>query len=167
MQQDILAAFRLADEFGLSFVLEEATEAHLCLEELQATKTPVVYGPIYITPSGARRISDDIGNAKLHTLAKLLDSKIDTALTARDLREEDGLARQAMYALRFGVPMEQVTKSVTSTPAKLLGIDDQVGTLERNKQADIVVWSSTPFAATSKPLIIMIGGEIVLDQSSG
>lgn len=164
MHHDILTALRLAEEFGLRFTLVEATEAYRCVDELKATGTPVVYGPIYMTPPGARRGTMEVDHARLHTLQLLLSSGIPTALTANELRDEDGLSQQAMYAVRFGVDPEQVMSSVTQTPARLLGIADQVGTLEAGKRADVVVWSGEPFDGRAKPVLVIVGGEIVVDQ---
>ncbi len=166
MQRDILSALRLAKEFDLRFVLEEGTEAHRCTDELRAADVPVIYGPMYITPAGYRN-STELDGARLHTMRALVDAGIETALTANDLRDEDGLARQAMYALRHGVPLDAVMRSITQTPAKLLRVDDRVGTLEPGKQADVVVWSDGPFEATSKPLVVLINGRIVLDKRTG
>jgi len=94
----------------------------------------------------------------------LLDSGIETALTAHELRDEDGLARQAMYAIRYGVAADKVLRAVTATPARILGLGDELGTLEPGKRADVVIWSGQPFEATSSPLVVLIDGEVVLDR---
>ncbi len=167
MQHDILAALRLADEFGLEFTLIEATEAHRCLDELRDSKSPVVYGPVYVDAPGARAFSSEVDNARLHTLKELLRAGIPTALTAHELRDEDGLARQAMYARRFGVSLEDVTRCVTETPAKLLGIDDEVGTVASGKRADLILWNGEPFDGASKPVVVISGGKIVVDRRKG
>jgi len=167
MQHDITAAIRLTQEFGLSFVLEEATEAYRCLDELKAHHVPVVYGPIYMTAPGYRAGSSETDRNRLYTFAALLNAGIETALTAQELRDEDGLARQAMYALRSGLSLEHVLPTVTSTPAKLLGLDDRLGTVATGKQADLVLWNGEPFAATSSPAVVVIGGEIVVDRRKG
>lgn len=164
MQHDILTAFRLADEFNLSFVLEEATEAHRCIDELKAHGTQVVYGPIFIDPTGLRARSGEVSGAQVNTLRTLLDAGITTALTAHDLRDEDGLARQAMYAMRFGLSRAEALRAVTLTPAEILGLDDQLGTVQKDKRGDLVVWSGKPFDATSRPVVVIIGGEVVVDR---
>ncbi|MFQ5461346.1 MAG: amidohydrolase family protein [Phycisphaerae bacterium] len=166
-QYDILSAIRLAAEFGLSFVLEEATEASRCLPEIKDANLSVVYGPLFITPTGYRSYSGEAGRARLHTMGDLLAAGIETALTANDLRDEDGLARQAMYAIRYGVSPGDALQSVTKTPAKLLGLDREIGTLEVGKRGDVVVWSGEPFTATSRPVVVLIGGEIVYDRREG
>jgi imidazolonepropionase-like amidohydrolase len=162
-QHDITTAIRLADEFDLSFTLEEATEAYLCLDELKARRIPVVFGPVFVDAPGRRARSAEVDRARLHTMQLLLDAGIETALTAHELRDEDGLARQAMYAMRYGVSLAEVTKAVTSTPARLLGLEDELGTLEAGKRADLLIWSEAPFASTSRPVVVMIDGQIVRD----
>lgn len=165
-QQDILSAIRLSHEFGLSFTLEEATEAYLCLDEILKEKLPVIFGPIYVRASGHRVYSAEVSESRLHTFKSLLDKGIETALTAHEMRDEAGLSRQAMYALRSGVTLSDVLRAVTLTPAKLLNLDRELGSLEKGKRADVVVWSGEPFAATSKPVLVVIDGEVVLDQRS-
>lgn len=167
MHHDILAALRLAEEFGLRFTLIEGTEAHRCLDELKQAKTPVVYGPVYIDAPGMRAFSSEVDRARLHTLKELLGAGVPTALTAHELRDEDGLARQAMYARRYGVSLADVTRCVTETPAKLLGLDREVGTVTAGKRADLVVWNGEPFDGSSRAVVVMVGGEVVVDRREG
>lgn len=164
LQQDISAAIRLTEEFGLSFTLEEATEAYRCLEEIKASGAAVIFGPIYEQPGGIRLRGREGRNSRYYTFGALLAAGIPTALSAQEFREEDGLARQAMYAQRFGVEFDAALLAVTQTPAKLLGIDDRLGTLDEGKQADLIVWSGHPFAATSSPVVVLIGGQVVVDR---
>jgi len=163
LQRDIEAAFRLANELGLSFTLVEATEAYKCLPTIVNGKAPVIFGPIYIDPNGVRAFSEETRESRLSTLAMLMDAGVETALTAMDLREEDGLARQVMYAMRAGVSFESALKAVTLTPAKMLGVADQVGSIEVGKRGDVVVWSGRPFEATSRPVAVVMDGKIVYD----
>lgn len=167
MQHDILTALRLTEEFGLRFTLVEATEAHRCLDELRSRDVPVVYGPIYVDALGYRGASREVENARLHTFRALLAAGVTTALTAHELRDEDGLARQGMYALRFGASLPDVLRATTATPAQMLGLADEIGTLEAGKAADLVLWSGTPFAADARPVVVVIGGEVVVDRRKG
>ncbi len=161
---DITTAYRLCAEFQLPFLLEEASEAHRCLDLLKSRPSPVIYGPIEDRPSGLRRSTYETRGARLYTLRSLIEAGVPVALSAQDLREEDGLARQAMYAMRFGVEPAAALEAVTSTPARLLGVVDRIGTLEAGKDADLVVWSGEPFTATSMPLVVLLGGEVVVDR---
>ncbi len=162
IQRDILTALRLTEEFGLSFTLEDATEAYLCIEELKARQIPVIFGPID-EPAGGRRARGDAVRARYFTMRALLDAGIPVALSAQEYREEDGLARQAMFAERFGVTFDEALRSVTQWPAQLLGLSGEIGTLDTGKRADLVVWSEQPLAAASRIVAVMIDGELVMD----
>lgn len=163
MQQDILTAIRLTKEFGLGFTLLDATEAYKCTAEIKAAGVPVVFGPISSDASGARRFSADVGDSRLSTFRGLVDAGIPVALSAQDLREEDGLARQGMYAVRAGATTGEALRAMTLTPAKLLGIDADTGSIEAGKRADLVVWTGQPFDATSRPVVVLVGGRTVMD----
>ncbi|UCG88886.1 MAG: amidohydrolase family protein [Gemmatimonadota bacterium] len=164
IQQDILTALRLADEFKLKFTLEEGTEAYRCIEELKAASVPVIFGPIYEQPTGIRARSREARRSRYWTFRALVEAGIPTALSAQELREEDGLARQAMYAMRFGVGFDDALRAVTDTPARLLGLDGQLGTIEPGKRADLVIWKGRPLAATSIIEAVLIDGNVVMDR---
>ncbi|MEM9063967.1 MAG: amidohydrolase family protein [Planctomycetota bacterium] len=169
---DIESALRLSAEFGMGFTLLEGTEAYGLIPELREAGVPVVFGPIYMRPSGERTAFDldfflftnEVGANKLDTLKTLIDAGIPTALSAQDLRDEDGLARQAMYAIRYGLAPEDALRAVTLTPAEILGLDNEIGSLEAGKRADLVLWNGEPFAATAKPVEVVVGGKTVVDR---
>jgi len=167
MVHDITTACRMADEFGITFTLEEATDAYKCVELLKSRGLSVIYGPIYEEADAPRAWTGETADARLHTIRTLVEAGIPTALSAQDRRDEDGLARQAMMAMRFGVPPQEALKLVTSAPAKILGLADRLGTVEVGKQADLVLWSGAPLEATSKPVVVIVNGRIVLDRRSG
>ncbi|MGP1347768.1 MAG: amidohydrolase family protein [Phycisphaerales bacterium] len=158
---DIETALRLSEEFGVRFTLVEGTEAFDMLEQLKAHEVQVILGPISDGPTGLRQRSNDKQRHKLTTIKALFDAGFEPALSAIDLRDEDGLARQAMYAIRQGLTTEQALRAVTINPARALGIDDEVGTLEVGKRGDVVVWNGPAFDAMSSPAIVISGGRIV------
>jgi imidazolonepropionase-like amidohydrolase len=164
MQHDIFSALRMASEFDLKFTLEEATEAYRCLPQLQAAGIPVIHGPIFMDPTGWRRYSREADEPRLNTAARLAQSGITFCLTAQELRDEEGLVRQGMYAVRHGLSSEQALRAITATPAELLGLSEQIGVLAPGAQADLVAWSAEPFDATSRPLLVMIDGRIVYED---
>ena len=100
---------------------------------------------------------------RLNSPRQLADAGIEFALTAQEMRDEDGLVRQGTLAASFGLPAEAALQSITAAPARLLQLEDQVGTLQPGLAADLVVWSAEPLNPASKPVLVMIGGRIVLD----
>lgn len=163
-QLDILSALRISNEFGFKFIIEEGTDAARCAEALKEAGASVIYGPILAYPTGFRAGTGEVDRARYSAPMELLKAGIPMALTASDMADEGGLARQATYAIRCGLSREQALAAVTTTPAKLLGLEQGAGTLAKGRSADLVVWSGEPFEATSRPLLVLVGGRVVSDQ---
>jgi imidazolonepropionase-like amidohydrolase len=67
---------------------------------------------------------------------------------------------EAAIAAANGLGMEPALRAITITPAKLLGIDDRVGSLTKGKDADAVVFDGDPFEYTSHVQQVLIQGAI-------
>lgn len=161
MQLDILEMLRTARQFNLRFVLEEATEAYQCLDELKAAGVPLIYGPIYDVAQGFRAFVGEGEDTRLNTPARLAERGIPFALTAQELRDEEGLVRQGMYAVRYGLSRQQALAAMTSVPAELMGLKGKAGVLAPGAAGDLVVWSGDPFDATSRAKVVVIDGVVV------
>lgn len=168
--QDIESAIRLTREFGLGqngvppFLLEEATEAYQVLPLLKANNIPVIYGPIFATPRGFRARTGEANRPRFDTARLLHEADITFALTAHDLRDEEGLVRQGMLAVRHGLPADAALRAMTLTPAELLRVNTRLGALSPGADADLVIWSGEPFAATTRPLAVIIDGRVVYEN---
>ena len=77
---------------------------------------------------------------------------------ARRLNQEAGKA-----VLYGGVPEEDAFKFVTLNPAKMLHIDDKVGSLKAGKDADVVVWSDHPLSIYAKAEKTFVDGVLYWD----
>lgn len=164
-QHDILAALELAREFGLRVAIDEATEAYQCLPQLKAAEAPVVYGPLFFEPRGFRRFVNETDEARWSTPARLETEGIPFALTAQEMRDEEGLIRQAMVARRYGLAEDAALAAVTARPAALLRLEGRIGALQAGADADLVVWSGDPLAATSRVELVMINGKVVYEAN--
>ena len=162
---DIETAFRFANEFGISFTLEDPVEAWKRVDLLKQTETPLVFRPIFDQPSGITAGSREMRNRRLHTVRDLSDAGIPMALSAQALRGEEGLARQAMLAIRFGVDPAEALRMVTQYPAQLLGIEKEVGTLEPGRRADLVFWNGSPFSALTRIEKVMLDGVLSYERN--
>jgi len=52
-------------------------------------------------------------------------------------------------------------RAITSTPARLLGIDDRFGSIETSKVADLVLLTGDPFDGTSQIRAVLVSGRVV------
>lgn len=73
------------------------------------------------------------------------------------------LALQPGYAMRGGLPFDAALKAVTINPARMIGIESRVGSIEVGKDADLVLWSGKPFEATSRVVGVLVDGRLILD----
>jgi imidazolonepropionase-like amidohydrolase len=163
--QDIRTAVFLAEEIvreGLGqprFVLDAAAEAWREPQLLVRSKVAVVlppFAPLGRTGEGAFMT---IESAQL-----LHDLGVPLALSAHgSTGAGDSLGRQAGWAMRGGLPFDAALAAVTIAPARLIGVDDRVGSLEVGKDADLVLWSGEPFEASSAVIGVLVDGRLVLD----
>jgi imidazolonepropionase-like amidohydrolase len=61
-------------------------------------------------------------------------------------------------------PPEHIIKWITSNPAKVLGLEDRIGTLAPGYNADIVIWSGDPFSIYTLADTVLIDGAIAYDR---
>lgn len=63
--------------------------------------------------------------------------------------------------VRDGWSREQALKSLTLHPARLLGIEDRLGAVEKDKQADLIILNGDPFAPGATVTHVIIAGKLV------
>lgn len=81
----------------------------------------------------------------MHNVGVTTAFNSDDAEMARHLNQEAG--KSVLYG---NVPEEEAFKFVTLNPAKMLHIDDQVGSLKAGKDADVVIWTANPLSIYAK-----------------
>ena len=85
------------------------------------------------------------------------------------LNSDDGelirrLNQEAAKAVKYGgVSEEEAWKMVTLNPAKMLRIDDRVGSIKTGKDADVVLWSDNPLSMYAKAEKTLIEGAVYFD----
>lgn len=73
----------------------------------------------------------------------------------------------AAKAMKYGgVPEQDALKMITLNPAIQLGIGNRTGSIDQNKDADIVIWSEHPFSPYAHPEITMIEGVVFFDRKA-
>ncbi len=67
----------------------------------------------------------------------------------------------------LNISKAEAWKWVSSNPARALGIDEQTGSLEAGKRADIVIWNADPFSSYARADKVFVDGALLYDRSSG
>ncbi|MFL0267455.1 amidohydrolase [Candidatus Clostridium radicumherbarum] len=157
---DIFTAIRIAKEFGLKMTIEHCTEGHLIAEELAKEGLPAIVGPTFGT-----RGKVELKEKSFETPAVLHKAGVKIALmTDHPVIPVHYLPLCASLAVKAGLDEETALKAITIYPAEILGISDRVGSLEVNKDADIVVFDKHPFDVQAKTTCVLIDGEIVFKR---
>ena len=119
---------------------------------------------------GASTFSDwwaykyEVNDAIPYNAAIMHSQGIITAINSDDAEMGRRLNQEAAKSMKYGgVSQEDAWKFVTLNPAKLLHIDDRVGSIKIGKDADLVLWSGHPMAIGSKAEKTMIEGKIYFD----
>ncbi|MGL5694293.1 MAG: amidohydrolase [Peptostreptococcaceae bacterium] len=158
---DIFTAIRIAKEFDLKLTLDHCTEGHLIVEELVEEGYPVVVGP-----SLSERSKIELRNLTFDTAGILANAGAQVSLmTDHPVIPIQYLPICAGIAVKHGMKKEHALEAITINPAKTLGIEDKVGSLEVGKDADIVIWDGCPLEIQSNVLFTIIDGKIVYKRA--
>ncbi len=154
---DIATGIRLAEEFGMRLVIEHGTEAYLVKDYLKEKNVPVAVGPM-ITP----RDKMELKNRSYDTARELAEAGVMIAIiTDHPYNSIEHLRLSAIIAHQEGLPEADALKAITINPARILGIDDRLGSLEPGKDADIAVLNGHPLDMDTKVERVYVSGELV------
>ena len=157
---DMFTAIRIAKEFNLRLTLDHCTEGHLIVEDLLEEGYPVVVGP-----SLSERSKIELRNLTFDTAGILSNAGMNVSLTTdHPVVPLHYLPICAGIAVKHGMMYEKAIEAITINAAKLLGIEDRVGSLEIGKDADIVIWDNDPLEIQSNVLYTIIDGKVVYSK---
>jgi imidazolonepropionase-like amidohydrolase len=163
--QDIRTAVFLKEELERELggrprmIIDAAAEAWKDPELLVRSKVAVVLPPF---PASGRTGE---GAFMAWNVAKLLhDQGVPIALSSHgEPGIEDRLPMQAAYAMRGGLSFDDALAAVTIAPARMLGVEDRVGSVEVGKDADLVLWNGEPFEPGTRVVGVILGGVLEVD----
>jgi imidazolonepropionase-like amidohydrolase len=136
-----LALIRLAEEFGFRVqTLQHAVEAYKLAPELaEAGVAAAVW-----SDWGAFKI--EAYDATKYNARILMEAGVTVSLHSDNSQISSRMNWEAGKLLRTGLSEEQALSTVTINAARVLAIDDRVGSLEPGKDADFVIWSGNPLS---------------------
>lgn len=154
---DIATILRLRDEFGFRPVIQHGTEAWMLADELAAAGIGVSF-TLVDSPGG----KEEILRMRMDAPALLEQAGVDVSLNTDDWITDSRLfLRTAAMAVRHGMSRDAALAAVTLVPARQLGLDQRIGSLEPGKDADLVVLSGDPFSVHTRVLETWVEGQRV------
>lgn len=163
---DIMNALRLADEFGLSLMLEKCTEGYLVADEIARRKVPVIVGPVSTSFVDMPRLEyrkHDLRNAGI-----LAGNGVKVALgvAGRDGASSKFVTLAAAMAVANGMDETAALRAITLTSAEMLGVQDRIGSLEAGKDADVVILSGHPLDTRTSVEMVLVQGRVVYERNA-
>ncbi|MCM1329820.1 MAG: amidohydrolase family protein [Ruminococcus sp.] len=153
---DILTAVRIAEEFGLEYVLIHCTEGHFAADILGEKGAAAVVGPILCD-----RGKPELAGQVLENGAVLSANGVRVAVcTDHPETPIQYLLTSAAYCVKAGLPRAEGIRAVTSTAAEIAGIGDLVGDIAPGLSADFALLDGDPFDIMTNVRMTVIKGEI-------
>lgn len=149
MSHDLNTVATLADEFGFSPIIVGGQEAYKVKEMIAERNYPVILQPI------GTQVTRGPENSELcwNQAGVLAEAGIIFALSGDDLLE------QARFAHRNGLGKDEALKAITSTPARLLEIENRVGSIAMGHDADLIALNGEPLELTTSIQWVMVNGK--------
>ena len=155
---DILTAIRIAKEFDLKMTLDHCTDGSSIAEEVAASGFPALVGPLLGNKSKVELLGKSFKTPGILNKAGV---KI-CIVTDCNVLPIDVLPLCAGLAVSEGLDYEEGWKAITINPAEIAGIADRVGSLEKGKDADIVIWTHDPLTSVqARSYVTLVDGKVV------
>jgi len=143
---DIATAIRISQEFGYRLVIDHGTEAHLLADLIAELSIPVIIGPLLTSRSKV-----ELRNRSLANPGRLVAAGVTIAITTdHPVVPIHFLIHQATLAVKEGLDPDTALRALTINPARILGVDDRIGSLAPGKDASLVIWSGDPLDVMSR-----------------
>jgi imidazolonepropionase-like amidohydrolase len=152
---ELLDALKLADELKIKVILSGATDAWKVADELKKRDVPVIIGPVMAMPQE----KDDPYDAPYANAAKLHKAGVRFCIRSTGSSNTRNLPYEAAMAVSYGLPPEEAFKAVTIYPAEILGVADQLGSIETGKRANLVLANGDLLQPSTQVLGLFIDGK--------
>ncbi|MEO9485599.1 MAG: amidohydrolase family protein [Ekhidna sp.] len=151
---DIKEALKWIDEKGANAVLCGVAEGWRVAEEIAEAGIPVITGPVLSNPTRSYdRYDRPYANA-----GAMQKAGVKVAIRTNEVENARNLPYHAGFAAAYGMGKDEALKAVTIVPAEIFGLDDQLGSLEKGKVANLFISDGDPFETKTQIKYVFIDG---------
>jgi len=164
-QEDIRRALRLREEFKLNALLSGATEAWRVSDALKKARVPLLVSLHFEPPLSSeytqkgeeekKKAEKEIYPANAN---HLYQAGIPFALTSFGLTDTNAILKNVRAAIQSGLPAEEALRAMTIVPARFLGIEPILGSLEPGKVANVILTRGEIFAEKTETEKVFVDG---------
>ncbi len=160
VQSEINMLIHLADSLGFKV----NTFTHI-LEGYKVADKLKQHGATASTFSDWWAYKMEVMEAIPYNAALLTKMSVNTCINSDDAEMGRRLNQEAAKSIKYGrLTPVQALKLITLNPAKALGIDKEVGSIEIGKTADLVLWTNHPLSVYAKVKYTIIDGQVFYDD---
>ena len=159
---DIFTAIRIAKEFNVKLTIEHCTDGSLIAEDLAKEGYPLAVGPSF-----GHATKYELKNKSFRTPGILAKAGCQVSIiTDAPVIPQQYLSLCAGLAVKSGMDEFEALKAITIHPAKHLGIEDRVGSIEIGKDADLVICDGNIMDSATEVIYTIIDGQVVYSQKT-
>jgi imidazolonepropionase-like amidohydrolase len=161
VQSEIMSSIEVANRMGYKY----NTFTHI-LEGYKVADKMKEHGANASTFSDWWAYKMEVQDAIPYNAAIMTRVGLNVAINSDDAEMARRLNQEAAKSVKYGgLSEEQCLKMVTLNPAKMLHVDDKVGSLKVGKDGDVVVWSDHPLSIYAKSLYTIVDGTVYFDRA--
>jgi imidazolonepropionase-like amidohydrolase len=160
IQSEILGAINAADQLGYHY----NTFTHI-LEGYKVAPEMKAHGANASTFSDWWAYKMEVQDAIAYNAAIMHRVGLNVAINSDDAEMARRLNQEAAKTIKYGgLSEEEALDMVTINPAKMLHVEDRVGSLKLGKDGDVVLWSDNPLSIYAKALYTIVDGTVYFDR---
>ena len=152
---DILTVIRIAKEYDIKVTLDHVTDARCIIPQIKESGFPCICGPALTHKS-----KFELANMSFETPNELYKAGIlFSIITDSPVVPQQYLSLSAALAAKAGLPEYEAIKAITINPAKILGLDNRVGSIKEGKDADFVICTKNILDTTNEIKDVYVDGK--------
>lgn len=152
---DILTVIRIAKEENIKITLDHVTDARCIIPQIKESGFPCICGPALTHKS-----KFELANMSFETPNELYKAGIlFSIITDSPVVPQQYLSLSAALAAKAGLPEYEAIKAITINPAKILGLDNRVGSIKEGKDADFVICTKNILDTTNEIKAVYVDGK--------
>ena len=152
---DILTAIRIAKEYDIKVTLDHVTDARCIIPQIKESGFPCICGPALTHKS-----KFELANMSFETPNELYKAGIlFSIITDSPVVPQQYLSLSAALAAKAGLPEYEAIKAITINPAKILGLDNRLGSIKEGKDADFVICTKNILDTTNEIEAVYVDGK--------